>query len=185
MVNPWDPFPFPATADPNESDTYYGVGEVLSQWEFLEFTLARMYSVFVGAPDTARVQEYGRGNIFRTRIGPLVMEADQYFTHSPNQAKEAEFDRIIAIALFYSHRRNEVAHSIVMDVVDLPYFRGKVPFLKSGVKQCLLVPPFHSMKKHINGLPSYAYNKKQLMVLARNIFAHKERAVEFLTDISS
>src|SRR4029078_13418082 len=69
MSNPWDIPPFPKRGDFDSNLTYAGVGRVISHWEMLEYKLARLYSAFVGKPDTYyATQEYGIPNIFRLRF---------------------------------------------------------------------------------------------------------------------
>ena len=51
MANPWDTPPLPTYGDDNEDETFTAVGRVMTQWESIEFELARLYSTFVGKPD--------------------------------------------------------------------------------------------------------------------------------------
>src|SRR5687768_16897531 len=50
MANPWDPLPLPRDADLDDKVTYEWVGRIVDRWEQIEFTLARLHSVFVGDP---------------------------------------------------------------------------------------------------------------------------------------
>ena len=69
MTNPWDAPPLPSRGDSDKNETYAGVGRVISAWENIEFALARLYSVYIGAPDDIHgLRAYGTGRIFRDRL---------------------------------------------------------------------------------------------------------------------
>lgn len=167
MPNPWDPYPYPAMGDAESSATYAGVGVALSQWEALEFGLARAFSHFVDDPDGEALRLYGNGRIFRDRVSALGEVANRYFIKLPSQSREGEFKRIIDLAVRFSDRRNEVAHGMVLDVARITYFRRKMPLIDMQANHHVLVPPWHTLRQHNSeGFPSYAFNKLQLDDLA-------------------
>jgi hypothetical protein len=162
MPNPWDPLPFPLTGDPDFEITYAGVGMVTSQWEAIEFDCARLYSVFVGDPDGEALRAYGEGKIFRDRRINLEKAAAMYFIKHIDQNLEGEFARICATAEGFAERRNEVAHGLVLSVAHIPFFADKLMLAKPGEPQFLLVPPYHTIRNHVEGLPKFAFNKAQM-----------------------
>jgi hypothetical protein len=169
MSNPWDPYPFPAAADEDPRDTYYGVGVVISGWESIEFEFARLYSVFkgLGPKNGDAIQEYGTGRIFRERADALSTLSERYFTKNCNQAHEAEYAKLLVAAVGFSARRNEVAHGIVINVAGIAYFKMRMPLLDPNKVQTVVIPPYYTIRFHDpGGFPSYAYNKLQLEGLA-------------------
>jgi hypothetical protein len=47
QVKPWDA-PFARTGDTNEDDLYNAIGRALTDWEFVEKALARIFAAFTG-----------------------------------------------------------------------------------------------------------------------------------------
>jgi hypothetical protein len=171
MPNPWDPFPFPAMGDEDLDVTYAGVGACLSQWEAIEFSFARVQSVFLNDPDGESLRAYGTGTIFQTRIDSLSEHAAAFFIGRPSQELEGEFSKLVDRTLKFSNRRNEVAHGIVMDVRNVTFFQNKMPLMRTDVRQCVLVPPWHKLRWHKSGgLPDFAYNGMQLQLLATRFY---------------
>jgi hypothetical protein len=164
LSNPWDPFPFPQSGDPEDSLTYEGVGRVLSEWEAIEFHLARLYSIFVGDADGVSLQQYGTGRIFRDRLDRLQAASEKYFVGRPNQDLEAACDCLRKIATGYADRRNDVAHGMVFPVHGMTFFeqmRGS----PSDKPHYLLIPPYYVIREHDGGLPAYGYSFTELWTL--------------------
>jgi len=89
-----------------------------------------------------------------------------------DQGLEGEFNRLCTIASGFADRRNEVAHGIVMEVGAVQFFTQRLLLAMPGRKQHLVVPPYHSIRKHdFVGMPSFAYNAEQLKTLARRLIA--------------
>jgi hypothetical protein len=126
MSNPWDPFPFPLEGDEDCRLTFEGIGRIITIWEHVEFTLARIYSIFVGRPDTDAVHEYGAPRIFRERIALLKSASCRWEIRHPSQRLEHFRDLMCADAELLAGRRNEIAHSVVFDVSQLPYFQDRL-----------------------------------------------------------
>lgn len=178
MKKPWDPLPYATSGDADPEKTYAGVGAALSQWEALEFSFSRIYSIFAGEPDGDCMREYGTGKIFRDRIAILERKAEQFFIKAPNQADEGELNRLVDHAVKYSSRRNDIAHGIVMNVQNIQFFQSAMPLLDLNNVGYVLVPPWHSLRQHRpNGEPFYALNKVQLDLFAVR-FHDLERQVE-------
>jgi hypothetical protein len=172
--------------DPDPSQTYAGVGAALSQWEAMEFGLARAYSIFVGDPDGSALRDYGTGRIFRDRIAALGVEASSYFTRYPDQTHEGEFNRLIDHAVRFSERRNEIAHGIVLDVRKITFFQRMMKLMDTSVHQYVLVPPWHVLRQHDPaGMPSFAFNKNQLDGLAVKFHALERGLATFRRDLRS
>jgi hypothetical protein len=180
MANPWDPFPFPLAGDTDPYDTFSGVGLVMSEWESIEFNLARLYSVFVGQGSRGNaIQDYGKGKIFRERRIGLQAVARAYFMKRCDQQLEGEFDLVCTTADGFADRRNEVAHGIVMEVSRIAFFQDKLTLADLSQKQHLVVPPYHTVRNHWAGLPQYAYNAGQLQALAGRFLDFGKRIVSF------
>lgn len=161
-------------------DTYSGVGAALSQWEALEFELARIYSIFAGDPDGEGLREYGEPRIFSLRLSAFGTKAGGYFIRHPNQQTEGELGRIVRAATGFSDRRNEIAHGMVLDVKNIAYFRSRMPLIDTSRTCALLIPPWHTLRHHKpDGLPSYAYNANQMKEIATRIHDLEQQADAF------
>ncbi|TIX44533.1 MAG: hypothetical protein E5W81_13070 [Mesorhizobium sp.] len=171
MSNPWDPYPFPLFADQSDSVLYEAIGRTLDRWEWVEFELARMYSLFVGDPEWSKMQEYGSGNIFRDRLSVLSQAAANWFRKHPCQSAEGEYNSLVIQAKGFADRRNEVAHGMVMDVKDFLFWKDKLKLAAPNVPQILLVPPYYLLRKHDNlGLPGFGYSSVELQALMMRLF---------------
>ncbi|WP_157775396.1 hypothetical protein [Hartmannibacter diazotrophicus] len=151
----------------------------MSAWEGLEFELSRLHSYFCNDPDGDAITEYGSGRIFRDRIDILSRKADSYFVGHCSQTKEARFSEIVRVATHLSGTRNDIAHGIVMDVSGIQHFVQTIKLIEKGIPQYLLVPPIHTIRKHINGLPEYALNSKQLKLFAKTTIDFFQSVAQF------
>ena len=172
MPEPWDPFPMPRRGEPLDVPLYLGVGRVIHQWECVEFGLSEIHCALRGDLQFSSMGDYGRGgNIFRERISGLARTAEAYFHRVPHQAAEGDLDRLISEVVGFSDRRNEVAHSIVMDVQSVRYFQAIMPEAARGVPQFLAMPPiYHHRRMTDEGLPAFAYSTVELQRLCDAIF---------------
>ena len=84
MNNPWDIPPLPTRGDENENTTYTEVGRFTTVWESIEFTFARLNSVFLDNPDGEGIGGYGTGKIFSERMRILNKNASSYFVRKPH-----------------------------------------------------------------------------------------------------
>lgn len=147
------------------------MGRALDCWEWVEFELARMYSLFVGDAEWSKMQEYGKGNIFRDRITMLSSAAEVWFKKNPSQPDEGEYNGLVIQAKGYADRRNEVAHGMVMDVSDFMFWKEKLTLAAPNVPQHLLVPPYYHLRKHdSSGLPTFGYSSVELQALMMRLF---------------
>lgn len=168
MPDPWDPLPYPETADDNPNQTFYGVGLIMTMWESIEFEFARLYSIFVGdEPDGFLMRDYGEPRIFRDRLKNLNDKAEIFFVNRCDQNLEGDYGKVARAANGFSTRRNEIAHGIVMNVSAIEHFQQRIPSLRLGETQTVVVPPFQTLRFHDNfGFPLYAYNSEQMEWLA-------------------
>ena len=181
MRNPWDAFPFPLKGDQDPEKTYAGVGHVMSEWESVEFNLARVYGVFVGGDAGGKaLQEYGAPRIFASRLKALEQAAEAFFFRRCDQNIEGEFHLLTLRASGFSARRNDVAHGIVMNVSNITFFKEKLHLAVSGEKQHLLVPTYYAKREHDgHGRPNYAFNAGQLRELASRLIDLGKDIVSF------
>lgn len=164
MSNPWDPPRLPRRGDSDRSRTYTGVGMVTSAWESIEFTLSRLYSIFINHNDElAALREYGDGAIFRSRLGTLTNAAEAFFVTHSDQKIEAEFDEIVSHAIGFSERRNDVAHGMVFEINTIPYYQEFLDPKFHDQTQWAVIPPFHTLNRHeARGIPAHAYTSQTL-----------------------
>jgi hypothetical protein len=140
----------------------------MTGWEHIEFSLSRLYSIFVGDPDGQSLVRYGARNIFRERLKILREAANSYFVAHPDQELEGAFDEIASTVEGFANRRNDVAHCVVMPINKFTAFRDRFDDVTvDGPKQYLLFPPLYLIRKaDAQGLPSFAYSFDSLMELA-------------------
>jgi hypothetical protein len=159
MPNPWDQPPYPDHGEDSEEKLFTCMGRITSNWERIEFMLARLYSTFLsGDQNFELVKRYGKPRIFRDRFAALAIAAEQFFVRSPNQEDEGQFDLLAEYLLGFSSRRNDVAHGIAFQVNRLTavtsHFRPEIRDREAW----LVVPPLHTIRSHgDDGLPLYAY----------------------------
>ena len=156
MPDPWI-IPFPGQGDANIRLTHQGMGMVIDRWEAIELELARLYSVFMGDPDGAAVNDYGRPRIFAERVLGLRKVGEAHFTQMPDQALEGELARVTMISERFADRRNEVAHGFALPVENMTYFQQQMKLSKARRNHYLVIPPIYTVRKHVGGLPTYAY----------------------------
>jgi len=170
MANPWDPFPLPTRGDEDKNSTFQGVGFATSQWEFLEFRLSRLYSVFVDQADSLdAIRTYGAGRIFKDRLVLLKNAANQHFVRHPAQRTEVIFERLVVALLGFADRRNEVAHGVVYPAFKI-----------DGRKQYALIPPYHLLRKHnADGAPTFAYTHHELELLGYRLLKLSTEVEEY------
>src|SRR4051812_37914828 len=120
MENSWDPLPLPRDADLDDKATFEGIGRIVHRWEFIEFNLARIHSVFVGDPDgSAALREYGNGRNISERGAIIRASFERWAALSPNQKREGQFNKFMREVVGFADRRNEIAHGIVHQVSGL------------------------------------------------------------------
>ncbi|MFM9850849.1 MAG: hypothetical protein ACKVP3_27455 [Hyphomicrobiaceae bacterium] len=181
----WNPNPFPARLDEQERHTFYGVGLVMSRWESLEFEQARIYSFFAGDPDGLSVQlEYGKGVTFKERLSILRQKACSFFIRWCHQDIEGLFDLLTERAEELAQQRNDVAHGIVYDVSRMTIFNERYPPTFGRKRGYALIPPLYTLRRHQNGLPTYAYALPELKTLASDVSELTNDVREFRESLS-
>jgi hypothetical protein len=162
-----EPLPFPLLGNIYEETLFASLGRALNKWEYVEFGLSLAYCLFAGDASFKKMQEYGRGNIFRERLSILERAADAWFVRNCHQEIEGEFQQIVSTARWMADRRNEIAHGLVMDVQSFTYFRVNLILASPNNTQFLLIPPFYHVRKHdsVTGMPSFAFSNIELDML--------------------
>lgn len=149
----------PLATEPDHDDArlFGAVGWMMSSWEWVEFRLSVLYSAFVGLPDGQALYQYGSASIFRERFNTLARAADAHFVAFCDQALEGEFNNLTADVADLANRRNDIAHGVVLDVTEFPYYTN-VQVSRPGAKNFLLVPHLYAglMRHGVVG-PKYAY----------------------------
>lgn len=173
MSNPWDVPPWPTRGDDDAEKTHAGIGGVISVWSVVESELSRLYTVFTDRyEDLEALMEFGDGTIFRNRFETLIQASTRYFIRCPNQAAEGDLHRISRLLLGFADRRNDIAHGVVTRVDSLGYFRERLDPAVRSHPNYMLLPPFHTRKKHDpnHGGPAYAYNYESMFELRKDLF---------------
>lgn len=185
MANPWDPRPIPRDGDLDDKVTYEWVGRIIDRWEHIEFTLARLHSVFAGDPDGSEaLREYGGGRTVIDREKLIRVSAEKWFVGEPNQSREGRFNRFMQEYVGFSDRRNEIAHGIVHQVSGLTLFRQRTTRADYLV-QYAVIPAYHVMKRyHDNGVPKYMYGTFEMMQLEAKLIDLQLAIFEFLGEIN-
>jgi len=185
MGNPWDPLPIPRDADLDDTVTYEWVGRIIDRWEHIEFTLARLHSVFAGDPDgSEELREYGAGRTVSDRDRLIRATAEKWFVRNPNQTREGRFDKLMQEYIGFSDRRNEIAHGIVHQVTGLTMFRARTT-RSDYLVQYAVIPAYHVMKRyHDNGVPKYMYGSAEMMLLEAKLIDLQLAAFDFLSEIN-
>jgi len=185
MAKPWDSLPLPRDGDLDEKVTYEWLGRVLCRWELIEFTLARLYSLFVDDPDgSLALREFGEGRTVPDRDKLLRSAAEKWFAQKgTTQKTEGRFDKFMQEYVGFSDRRNEVAHGIVHPVSGMNFFLMRTTRPHYRV-QYAVIPAYHIAKRyHPNGVPKYMYTLPELSTLYERLtdlqFAMFEFLVEF------
>lgn len=164
MTNPWDRPPIPKRGDESEDITFAAVGRIMTAWEAVEFELSRLYTWYGGSLDSqALMAEYGKGSIFRERVAILERKAAAYFTAHPNQAREGQFSSLLEQAKGYSHRRNDIAHSMLFQIDQLTFFRNKIKTNLLHRPHYAIIPPLYAVRYATAlGLPEFAYTSREM-----------------------
>jgi hypothetical protein len=185
MGNPWDPLPLPRDADLDDKVTYEWVGRIIDRWEKIEFTLARLQSVFVGDPDgNAALRTYGVGRTVPERDAIIRSAAERWFVKNPDQRREGQFDKFMQAVVGFSDRRNEIAHGIVHQVSGFTFFRAATTRADYLV-QYAVIPAYHVMRRfHSNGVPKYMYGTPEMMTLDLRLVELQWSIFEFLQEIN-
>jgi hypothetical protein len=164
MPNPWDRPLLPKRGDDNDLMTYAGVGWVTSQWERIEFSLARLFSIFVGRPDESRALiEYSAPPIFRMRFDALLRTAARFFISNPDQQLEGELHALTVQLHGFADRRNDIAHGMVFPIQSIEFLRRHLDPRHAHRRQFALISPFQTLKRDAaKDTPAYAYTSAEM-----------------------
>jgi hypothetical protein len=156
ILSPSEVPPMPPQGDPSPWETYKMVGRSLTEWEQVEYTLSRLYSILVDKPDDRdAMREYGTPTIFRERSVQLESKANTFFVPHPNQDLEGRLQCLLRRIRGYADRRNEVAHGVVSEIL---YSDNSLP----SYGYALIPAPYQNKKLDDTHLPMYAYTSKEL-----------------------
>jgi hypothetical protein len=114
-VRDWDRRPWPAHGDADAAIIYCHVGRFLSLWEKLEAALAFLFATFSGPYP---MSEPARRSFFAVRTfegrAEMLKAASAAFFHTVDEPElQDECKSLIASALNYSPRRNDIARGFV------------------------------------------------------------------------
>ena len=167
MADPWDPLPLPLLGDQDDGVLFEALGRAIDRWEYVEFGLSQMFSLFTGAETWQKMREYGsNGNIFRDRLAGLQRVGSAWFIKNCNQQAEGEFDRLMTAARGFSDRRNEFAHGLVMDVSGFIVWRLQMRLASPTTPRFIVMPALHDLRKHDTlGMPTFGYSSRELQML--------------------
>lgn len=96
-------------------DVYKWVGKCLSEWEYVESALARLYDLLLDkrSPSTAH-RRYGEPHLFEDRTGLVERAADRHFVKHPDEHLRADLRELLSRLCEASRQRDEIAHGLVM-----------------------------------------------------------------------
>jgi hypothetical protein len=114
----------PGETDPNQ--LYIAVGRAIHAWESMEISLARLYAMIAGLPETPMAfADYGSENkIFINRLAALNEAATAYFVNIPDQNREGELSDLLRDAKDLSIKRHRIAHGFVTMWAEFPIPQG-------------------------------------------------------------
>jgi hypothetical protein len=150
-VNPWDP-PHALQGDANESAIYETIGRSLTDWEFVEEALARIFAALVGTVAYPRagpaVRAYGSIIGFKARADMIRAAGETFFQSANAPQFQVEFDDLMTECLQWSNRRNDIAHGRVWPSAEIGH---------------LLFPALYATKKYRPAqTPAYSYSSKEI-----------------------
>jgi hypothetical protein len=154
----WDA-PFALKGDSSEDDLFKAVGRALTDWEFVEEALARVYAALMRCDlnsPTPAVRAYGAIIGSKARIDMILAAGEAYLSLPytgtlvfPSQAKDG-FAPLLMESARWSDRRNDVAHGRA--------WQGGEHFL---------LPSLYATKKwKFSQPPAYRYSSTELRTLS-------------------
>lgn len=150
----WDRPLLPTVGDASEDDTHIGVGRIIDTWEVIEFDMCVLMAALNGDMSWDAMKLYGESRNFTERIADFARAAKRHFIRRPDQEREGRLNSLIDQIEQFSKRRNEVAHSIVMRINQIEYFRLHLTNQSTNVDQYAAIPPYHMIRGHdTSGLP--------------------------------
>lgn len=105
----------------------------------------------------------------------MAAASARHFIAHPNQAAEGDFDVLMREAVAASARRNDIAHGIVMQVNDIGHFRNQIPVNLLRREHHALIPPLYLLRKHVDGLPTFAYRSADMETIFIRLYELAEK----------
>ena len=141
----WSRPPRSAKGDPDARPVYEAVGFALSTWEMLENNFSFLFTLFVDADSHAARRAYGALASNTARTDALRGAAEVFFSEwAPARPEQELFARLMEHFSRASEKRNEIAHGIVMNVMEMGHF---------------LIPPDYNSSKMSAFLDDEEYKK--------------------------
>jgi hypothetical protein len=162
----WAVLPAPTIGDPSEEITFTSVGRALTNWEFFEVQLAKVFAALIGADDPFPAHlAYGSVLAFNGRSKLISASAEAFFASHPNINLLEGATKILKNADRAAARRNEIAHGMVS-----PYYSRMQRRVKLGFA---LIPPNYARNKNIltpaqdsesrfTMMPKFVYSSKEI-----------------------
>lgn len=161
---------------------FQALGVALNRWEYIEYGLSVMYSLFAGELTAQNLRDYGAGTIFSQRLDRLEARASAWFVRNCDQHAEGEFDRLATAARGFAGRRNEFAHGLVMNVTNTIFWRLQLRLGTGDKEQHLVIPPLHVWRKFDDGgMPVFGYSSYELNIISRRLMALEHEIDLFLS----
>ena len=121
-VNIWDP-PHATQGDTTENEIFEAVGRAITDWEFVEEELARIFAALVGTVGHPRpgpaVRAYGSIIGFKARADMIQAAGNTFFQSRHAPQLQAKFNELMAETLNWSNRRNDIVHGRVWHVAPV------------------------------------------------------------------
>jgi hypothetical protein len=178
MNNPWDIPSGLQGADGIAEIIYSAVGRALSQWEKLEFALARLSANLAGhtLPSAVAFGAYRAATIFTQRADDIEKAFEKYIIRSPDQNLEGDFKDLICDIRRLSARRNDIAHGVVQ-----PCWEEKEAVIsdKTAVGYVLMPPGYDPRKFAADGKPSYIFGSADIDRYRRSFKEYRAKVIEF------
>lgn len=131
--------------DPDAKQVYEAVGFALSTWEMLENNFSFLFTLFVDTDSHAARRAYGSLANNTARTDALRGAAEVFFSEwVVNKPEQEQFQRLIDHFERAAEKRHEIAHGIVMNVLDMGHF---------------LIPPDYNSSKMAAFLDDEEYKK--------------------------
>jgi hypothetical protein len=177
MNDPWDVPPAPYESTDLADMIYLAVGRSLSQWEKLEFALARLSANLTGhtLPSAVAFGIYRAATIFWQRADEIEQVFRQFIIRAPDQALEADFERLICDIRRLSSRRNDIAHGIVQPC----WAENETTYSEQTAIGYVLVPAGYSRDFATTGRPTYVFSSVDIDRYRNAFEEYRNRIVTF------
>jgi hypothetical protein len=178
MDHPWDVPPGPYAPDASIETTYAAVGRALSQWEKLEFTLARLSANLTGhtLPSAVAFGTYRAATIFNKRADDLEEVFRRYIIRHPDQALEGDFGALICDIRRLSARRYDIALGVVQPCWD----ENERVISEETATGYVLVPAGYATRNFdAYGKPSYIFGASDIHRYRKSFKKYRAKVIEF------